>query len=208
MREKIAIIDYGLGNMHSIHKALEYLGVQTVFDVDGTSILSAERVILPGVGAFSVGVKNLRSCNQFKAIRDFALSERPFLGICLGCQMLLPSSEEFGGSEGLGLIPGKVVKIPKTKEPIPHTGWKALRLKHSLSDTNFPFPSITEGVCTYFAHSYHVRPETDDYIRATCEYGDSEVAAIICKGNIFGFQFHPEKSGEIGLEMLRDFLYL
>ena len=208
MMEKLTIVDYGLGNLHSIQKAIEYVGTKTVFDRDGTSIADSDKLVLPGVGAFAEGMKRLESCQQLKPIKKFAASGRPLLGICLGCQMLLSSSDEFGNADGLGLIPGKVIKIPNTEEAIPHIGWKTLRLRPSLVCENFPFSSITEGVWTYFIHSYHAMPEEDKHICATCEYGESEVTAIISKKNIYGFQFHPEKSGEAGLEMLRDFIKL
>ncbi len=208
MTEKLTIVDYGLGNLHSIQKALEFVGAKTVFDKDGTAILDSEKVLLPGVGAFAEGMKRLKSRQQLKPIIKYAASGKPLLGICLGCQMLLSSSDEFGDADGLGLISGKVIKIPKTEEAIPHIGWKTLKLRSSLFCENFPFASITEGVWTYFIHSYHAMPEEDKHICATCEYGESEVTAIISKKNVFGFQFHPEKSGEAGLEMLRDFIKL
>jgi len=208
MTEKLTIVDYGLGNLHSIQKAIEYVGAKTVFDRDGTAIVDSEKVLLPGVGAFAEGMKRIKSRQQLKPIIKFAASGRPLLGICLGCQMLLSSSDEFDGADGLGLIPGKAIKISETKEPIPHVGWEALKLRPSLSCANIPFPSITEGMWTYFIHSYHAMPEEEEYICATCEYGESEVTAIISKKNIYGFQFHPEKSGEAGLEMIRDFIKL
>lgn len=203
----IAIIDYGMGNLRSVSKALELLGYEVEVTRDANRISTADRVILPGVGAFGAAMENLRKFDLIDVIKDSAASGKPFLGICLGMQLLLEESEEQGAYQGLGIIPGKVLKFfqktdinPDTAAlKIPHMGWNSIQLKQ-------PSPllkDIPNDSMVYFVHSYYVAPESD-VIAATTKHG-IDYCSIIWKDNIYATQFHPEKSGNLGLKMLKNF---
>ncbi len=207
MNSKVTIIDYGLGNLHSLWKAFNYLGIKTNVDVDGTTIKNSDRIVIPGVGAFGEGMKGLKKRNQIEPILEFALSEKPILGICLGSQLLLSESSEFGYSKGLDLIPGKVTRLSDESNLVPHVGWNKIIInKKSPSINNNLVRSINENTWAYFVHSYQCRPLEDNHVIAYCNYGDSVVTASVCKQNIIGFQFHPEKSSYDGLKMLNQFI--
>lgn len=207
MRVRVGVVDYGRGNLHSIIKALKFIDADTIVALNAHAIQDVHLLILPGVGAFSEGMRGLRERGQDEALSRFVESGRIILGICLGCQMLLSNSEEFGFNRGLNLIQGVVVKIPFSQDPVPLVGWKQLR-QVCHDHQRLPFPSINESVYAYFVHSYYCRPVDEKAVLATVIHGNNYLPAIVGKENVFGFQFHPEKSGAVGLDMLRDLLKL
>lgn len=207
MAVHVGVIDYGRGNLQSIVKALEHVGAFTSVLTTAGVMRESNLLVLPGVGAFREGMKGLRERGLDEGIYRFVESGRAVLGICLGCQMLMTKSEEFGCDDGLALIKGDVVRIPESAEPIPNVGWKRL-LKVSSNQSRLPFPSIREGEWAYFVHSFHCVPDDPGMVLSHVRHGGNDITAIIGKDNLFGFQFHPEKSGKGGLEMLRDFLGL
>ena len=200
----IAVIDYGVGNLFSLCRSLEAIGQQPVVTGDPALLRQADRLFLPGVGAFQDAIAKLRQTGLDQVIKEEAAKGKPILGICLGMQLLFEESLEFGQWEGLGLIPGKVVPmegvIPADYK-IPHIGWNALHFpkkdRHPLLGT------VQEGDCVYFVHSFYAT-DCDDAVIATAEYG-AELTAAVAKGNVMGCQFHPEKSGDVGLNILRTF---
>ena len=194
------IIDYGAGNIKSVEKALLSLGQEVVITDDADTILNAERIILPGVGAFGNAMAQLEKTGLDEVIREAVRRKIPFLGICLGLQLLFEKSDEALGVKGLGVLKGEVKKIPAKKGlKIPHMGWNSLHFAHNGK----LFQGIEEGAYVYFVHSYYV--ETDSqYITTTADYG-VKVPGIVEKGNVYGMQFHPEKSGSVGLNLLRTF---
>ncbi|MBQ3125131.1 MAG: imidazole glycerol phosphate synthase subunit HisH [Clostridia bacterium] len=197
----IAIIDYGAGNLHSVKNALDFLGAESVITSDKETILNADHVILPGVGSFGDAMDCIRKSGLFETVRQAADGSRPFLGVCLGLHLLFDESEESPDVAGLGVFSGKVVKIPDCGLKIPHMGWnnlKSAKASRILPDT---------GEFMYFVHSYYIEPEDKDIISSYTTYGE-ELAVSIEKGNIFAVQFHPEKSGEAGLAILKKFISL
>lgn len=205
----IAIVDYGSGNVHSVRRAFEHCGVEPVLTAEVAAIESAEKLVLPGVGAFGDGMRGLRERGLIKPILKFVKSGRPFLGICLGMQMLATTSEEFGIHEGLGIIPGRVVRIPPLDlegkaHKIPHIGWAELLPATDWSDTMFD--DTPEHSSVYLVHSFRFEPENDKDRLADCFYGGHRIAAAVRSANVTGCQFHPEKSGETGLRMIAAFL--
>ena len=201
----IAIVDYGVGNLFSLKSSLAAIGAEVVVTRDANLLRSARKLILPGVGAFEDAARKLRECGLDTVIKEEAAQGKPILGICLGMQLLFEKSYEFGEHQGLGLIPGSVVPmagfIPDQLK-IPHIGWNALRMKKSSP----LFRYISEGDCVYFVHSYFAA-HCDNYVIADTEYGQWLTAAVQNK-NVFGCQFHPEKSGSVGLNILRAFAEL
>ena len=201
----IAIVDYGVGNLFSLKSSLAAIGAEVVVTKDAALLRSAHKLILPGVGAFEDAARKLRECGLDTVIKEEAARGKPILGICLGMQLLFEKSCEFGEHRGLGLIPGSVVPmagfIPDQLK-IPHIGWNALRMKKSSPLFRF----ISEGDCVYFVHSYFAA-HCDDYVIAETEYGQWLTAAVQ-NSNVFGCQFHPEKSGSVGLNILRAFAEL
>lgn len=196
----IAIIDYGMGNLHSVSKAVERLGYEAVVTGDAEQILAAEGAILPGVGAFGDAMEQLRESGLNDVVLRYAESGKPLLGICLGMQLLFASSEEHGNHEGLGLLPGSVVRF-RGDYKVPHMGWNKLSYKQSASPI---FEGIEEGH-VYFVHSYHAKPERESDLLAVTDYYQP-VTAIVGRDNVYGMQFHPEKSGDIGMQLLKNFL--
>lgn len=198
----IAIIDYGVGNLFSLSSSLKAVGADTVITGDPDKIKRADKLILPGVGAFGDAIGKLKAEGLDKIIKNEAENGKPLLGICLGMQLLFDKSYEFGEYEGLGLIKGNVVpmegRIPQ-KLKIPHIGWNALKIKKKIP----AFSEIKDGDCVYFVHSFFA-DDCEESVAATTEYG-IEITAAAANGNIVGCQFHPEKSGEIGLSILRAF---
>ena len=199
----LAIIDYGVGNLFSLQCSLNKIGVENVVTSDVEVIKNADRIILPGVGAFGDAVKKLRESGMFEVVIDKAKKGKPLMGICLGMQMLFEKSYEYGEYEGLGLIKGEIVslkgRIPEELD-IPHMGWNALKLHNGKNEL---FKYINEGDCVYFVHSYF-GVECDEALIASAEYG-IDVTAAVAKNNVYGCQFHPEKSGDVGLKILKAF---
>lgn len=195
----VAIIDYGMGNLRSVQKGLEYVDEHAFISSDPQEILSATHVVLPGVGAFSDAMDNIRNAGLVETIKEIVERKTPFLGICLGMQLLFDLSYEGGKKEGLGIIPGEIVKISeKPGLKIPHMGWNTLKYKDCKL-----FSGIGSSPHVYFVHSYHISSD-DKYVIATTDYGsEMQVAANI--DNVWGVQFHPEKSGMVGLKILRNF---
>ena len=198
----VAVIDYDAGNIKSVERALLSLGEKAVVTRDTETILYADKVILPGVGAFGDAMEKLHTYGLVEVIRRCVNQGTPFLGICLGLQLLFESSEESPGVEGLHILDGKILRIPS--EPglkVPHIGWNNL---------NFPnagrlFEGMEEGAYVYFVHSYYLQAKEKDIITATADYG-VEIHASVEKGNVFACQFHPEKSSDVGLRILKNFL--
>lgn len=195
----IAIIDYGMGNLHSVSKAVERLGYEAVVTADEQTILAADGAILPGVGAFGDAMRNLRECGLEGIAAKYAATGKPLLGICLGMQLLFSRSEEHGEHEGLNVLPGSVVRF-RGDYKIPHMGWNRLRFNGDL-----PLLAGLEEGYVYFVHSYHVKPEQPSDLLSTTDYY-GPVTAIVGRGNVYGMQFHPEKSGELGMRLLGNFL--
>lgn len=195
------IIDYGMGNLRSVEKAVEAAGGRPAVTGDPESIRSAERLILPGVGAFGEAMENLRRTGLDSAILDAARAGKPLLGLCLGLQLLFTHSEEFGSHEGLDLIPGNVRKLDCPGLRVPHVGWNQI-------EGDRPDPLLTdirEGSYFYFVHSYYVEPDDPRDVLRRTSYG-LRFCSIARRGNIYGVQFHPEKSQEAGKRLLRNFL--
>lgn len=206
---KVSIVDYGAGNLLSIRRAFEHCGAQVAFVSTSEAIEKAERLVLPGVGAFAHAKCQLAKRGLDTAIVDWSSKNRPLLGICLGMQLLVDCSEEFGNHNGLGLIPGRVVEIRKLDQSqrIPHIGWSALEGSgHEQSWFGTPLANTSEGASVYFVHSFVAFTDDNAHILATTDYNGISITAAIRKSNVFGFQFHPEKSGPVGLEMIRTFL--
>ena len=204
----IAIIDYGVGNLFSLRSSFEYIGADIIFTGDPDIIRFSEKIVLPGVGAFADAAEKLRLSGLDRVICEEAESRKPVLGICLGMQLLLEKSYEYGEHEGLGLIKGSVKPIANAIPngyKIPHIGWNALHFPSGRPKSPL-FKNINEGDHVYFVHSYFA-DASEDMILATTEYG-AELTAAVGNGNIYGCQFHPEKSGNVGLNILRAFCEL
>ena len=199
----IAIMDYGVGNLLSLRCSLEKIGAEVVVTKDPEVLRRAEKLILPGVGAFEDAANKLRSSGLDQVVKEEVSRGKPLLGICLGMQMLFEKSYEYGEHEGLGLLKGKVVSMEGTIPPnlqIPHIGWNALHFQKPDCPL---LANIKEHDCVYFVHSYHA-VDCGDSLAATAEYGP-ELTAMVAKDNVFGCQFHPEKSGRVGLNILKAF---
>lgn len=209
---EVTVIDYGVGNLLSVSRALEHCGARVTITSDAAVILTSSRVVLPGVGAFADGMAALQAQSLDAVVRQVAATGTPLLGICLGMQMLLNESEEFGVTPGLGLIPGRVVKIPAMTtmgEPhkIPHIGWNELILPAQRDSWHGGLLADVElGEAVYFVHSFMAEPALPEHRLADCRYGGIPIAAAIKRDNVMGCQFHPEKSGEVGLRLLKSFL--
>jgi glutamine amidotransferase len=197
----IAIIDYGMGNLHSVSKAVERLGYSAAVTSDEQEILSAEGAILPGVGAFGDAMDHLSRTGLQDVVLRYAASGKPLLGICLGMQLLFTGSEEHGNHLGLNLLPGHVVRFDGDYK-IPHMGWN--RLTFNKSSDHAILNNLEEGY-VYFVHSFHVKAEQSSDVLAKTDYFQP-VTAIVGRGNIYGMQFHPEKSGALGMQLLENFL--
>ena len=200
----IAIIDYDAGNIKSVEKALISLGQEVCVTRDADEILQADKVILPGVGAFGDAMEKLHRYGLVDVIRKVAEKKTPFLGICLGLQLLFERSDEASGVEGLGILKGEVLKIPAAEGlKIPHMGWNSLQLKHNGK----LFQNLGEETYVYFVHSYYLKAEDPSIVKATTEYGVS-IDASVEQENVFACQFHPEKSSDAGLQILKNFIEL
>ncbi len=202
----VAIVDYGVGNLFSLRSSLSAIGAEVIVTSDIDELKNSDQIILPGVGAFEDAAKKLRDTGLDKVIKDLTSNGKPLMGICLGMQMLFDKSYEYGEHEGLGLIKGEICPIKydvSSDLKIPHIGWNALKFKTNDSPI---FKYINDGDCVYFVHSYYAK-NCDNSVIATTEYG-AELTAAVAKNNVFGCQFHPEKSGKIGLNILKAFVEL
>ncbi|MCH5253526.1 MAG: imidazole glycerol phosphate synthase subunit HisH [Lachnospiraceae bacterium] len=198
----VAIIDYDAGNIKSVEKAVFSLGQNAVVTREADTILAADHVILPGVGAFGDAMERLRRYTLIEVIKEVVDHRTPFLGICLGLQLLFESSEESAGVKGLGILPGKIVRIPEQNDlKIPHIGWNSLHFPNQ----GRLFRDIPEGAYVYFVHSYYLQAREPEIVTASTEYGVN-IHAAVEKDNVFACQFHPEKSSEVGMTILKNFL--
>lgn len=211
-KPEVTLIDYGVGNLLSVQRGLEHCGANVLVTSDPEVVIASTRVVLPGVGAFGNAMQALEERSLVPAVRELAKRGTPLLGICLGMQLLLDESEEFGLTSGLGLIPGRVVAIPTTTmagdvQKIPHIGWNGLVPAEGHTDWHSSvLKDVAPGEATYFVHSFMSVPADPTYRLADCLYGGYRVAAVIAKDQITACQFHPEKSGEVGLKILRRFV--
>lgn len=197
----ITIVDYGIGNLHSVRKAVEVVGGAPMVTSDPADLLKADKLILPGVGAFKDGMDGLASSGFIPAIESFVASGRPLLGICLGMQLLFEQGQESGWRAGLGILPGQVLALEPAGLKVPHIGWNQLDVQKAI-----PLLSqIGDHRYVYFNHSYYCQPADPEHILATTEYG-ADFASLVGSGQVFGFQFHPEKSQRVGLQLLRNFV--
>ena len=202
----IAIIDYGMGNLRSVQKGFEKIGAEAIVTADPQVVLQADKVVLPGVGAFRDCMRNLEQAGFVEPILRVIAEGRPFLGICVGMQLLFTDSVEFGLYRGLNVIPGHVLRFPDDMRvadealKVPQMGWNQLRFKRRPP----AFEGIADGSNVYFVHSYYVQPDNDDVIATTTDYG-IEFCSSVWKDNIVATQFHPEKSQDVGLRILKNF---
>ena len=201
----ITIINYGAGNLFSVEKAFSALGADVRVSSTASDILSADKIVLPGVGAFGDCMEQLNASGLIPAIREGVTRGIPLLGICVGLQILFEGSEESSGVEGLGLLQGRVSRIAAPHEKIPHMGWNALNIAENHREKGL-FAGIPQDSYAYFVHSYHALPKDRAIISSTCFYGE-EITASISAGNIMATQFHPEKSGDIGLKIIHNFVH-
>lgn len=206
---KIAIVDYGIGNVKSMINAFDSLKTEVVLTSDPKNIMNSSALVLPGVGAFASGMNNLRKYDLIDTIHEFVNTGKPFLGVCLGMQMLLEESEEFGSTKGLGLIKGKVVKLKTDKannERLPHVSWNEIKEPNPGRWKNTILENTTELTDVYFVHSYAAVPQESKDVLAIANYSNHDFCAAVSKNNVFGTQFHPEKSGVSGLNILKKFI--
>ena len=200
----IGIIDYDAGNIRSVEKALQHLGEETILTHDFREIQKADKVILPGVGAFGDAMEHLKHYELDRAIKEVIAMDKPFLGICLGLQLLFESSDETPGVEGLGILKGNILRIPEEEGlKIPHIGWNSLEFPRE----GRLFQDLPADPYVYFVHSYYLQAQEPQIVTATCEYG-VHIHASVEKNQVFACQFHPEKSGEVGLKILKNFATL
>ena len=198
----IAIIDYDAGNIRSVEKALQFLGEEVIVTRNREEILQADKVILPGVGAFGDAMAKIRSYGLEEVIHEVVDKKTPFLGICLGLQLLFETSDESEGVKGLGILPGKIVRIPDAPGlKIPHIGWNSLK----FPSEGTLFQGLPEDSYVYFVHSYYLQAEDESIVKATTEYGVT-IHASVEKDNVYACQFHPEKSSGVGMQILKNFI--
>lgn len=200
----IAVIDYGVGNLFSVEKALAVLGADVRVTSEEDVIRQADKIVLPGVGAFGDCMKNLEESGLIPVLMESVTAGKPLLGICVGLQILFDGSEESPGVRGLGLIPGMVKKIQAPGLKVPHIGWNSLAIREPRQQLDL-FAGLAEKPYVYFVHSYHAVPEDPSVITSVTEYGE-QLTASVAKGNIQATQFHPEKSGDVGLHILKNFI--
>lgn len=200
----IAVIDYDAGNMKSVEKAVEALGEKAVVTREASVILQADKVILPGVGAFGDAMNRLNEYGLTDTINEVVQRDKPFLGICLGLQLMFESSEESPEVKGLGLLPGQILKIPDCEGlKIPHMGWNSLDIREGSR----LFKDISDNSYVYFVHSYYLKADNEEDVAASTEYS-THIHAAVEHGNVFACQFHPEKSGRVGMRILKNFIEL
>lgn len=199
----IAIIDYGAGNLQSVKKALDYLGEPNLITAKSSEIEAADALILPGVGSFGDAMQSLTDSGLLETVRAAALSDTPFLGICLGLQLLFPESEESKGVKGLGVLPGKIIKFPGDRGlKIPQIGWNSINIREGCK----LYAGVPQNAYVYFVHSYYLQAADPEVVAATAEYGVTFHASVADEAHrLYATQFHPEKSGAVGLRILRNF---
>ncbi len=199
----IGIIDYGAGNLQSVYKAVKHIGAECKIVADTDELLKCDGAILPGVGSFADAMDCMEKSHLVEAVKEYALGDKPFLGICLGLQLLFPESEESPGAKGLALLEGSIRKIPNNsgKLKIPHMGWNSLNIKKS----DGIFKGVPDGSYVYFVHSYYLTAKDSSIVSAETEYG-TKIDTAVERGNLIATQFHPEKSGSVGLKMLKNFV--
>lgn len=195
MKKKIIIVDYGVGNLFSLKKAVEFCGITPIISEDAQDFATADALVLPGVGSYEAGMRGLEARGLILGVKHFASSGKPMLGICLGAQLLLSKGYEFGERDGLDIISGKVVPFPKITEKVPHIGWNKVEEGKRSFDA-------------YFLHSYILQPSNLEEVFGVTEYGGLRFCSEVKKGNVFGVQFHPEKSGKAGLKLIDRFASL
>ena len=205
-KKKVVIIDYKLSNLFSVSHACDHVGINAVVSSDPKDIEGADAIILPGVGAFHTAVENLESLEMIRPIKDFIAGGKPFMGICLGLQLLFTESEEFGNHKGLDIIKGKILKFPRVDEAgenykVPQIGWNKIKPLANASFSATPLDGIPEGSYMYFVHSFYAEPESTKNILTLTDYSKLNYCSGILKNNIFALQFHPEKSGVLGLKI-------
>ena len=201
----IAIIDYDAGNLRSVEKALLSIGEETIVTRNRDEILAADKVVLPGVGAFGDAMRKLHEYKLVDTIHEAVDSGKPFLGICLGLQLLFRRSDESDGVEGLSILPGEILRIPDAPGiKIPHIGWNSL----SVSKGAKLFEGLGDNPYVYFVHSYYLRADDESIVAATAEYGGTLIHASVQRDNVYACQFHPEKSGSVGMQILKNFAAL
>lgn len=210
MSKKIAIIDYSLGNLFSVQQAFAFCGATTFVTNEASEIASADAIVLPGVGAFNAAMNYLQEHKLDLAIKDAVNSDKPFLGICLGMQLLFNSSEEFGATKGLGIIDGEIKKFMPLdlteKLHVPQVGWNTLKPQEGRSWKGTPLETVEENSFMYFVHSYYAVPAREENILSKTTYGGLEYCSAVIKNNAVATQFHPEKSGESGLSIYKNWL--
>lgn len=211
--KKVVIIDYGHGNLYSINQACKHLGYNPIISSSEEDIINADSLILPGVGAFKVAMDELNNKNLIQPIKEFVKKGNYLMGVCLGMQLLFDSSEEFGKNEGLGLVEGEIKKFPSTydnkKIRIPQIGWNNIFEEHNINKwENSPLKEITKNDYLYFIHSYYATTKNSKFVLSYSDYEGIKYCSSVQKENVFGFQFHPEKSGEKGLTIYKNFLKL
>jgi imidazole glycerol-phosphate synthase subunit HisH len=211
---KVVVVDYGIGNLFSVKRSLEYVGANVILSNQSDEILNADRLVLPGVGAFGDGMAGIKKQSLATIIQKFALSDKPLLGICLGMQMLATKSFEFGENSGLDIIPGEIIPIPNKNQmgiphKIPHIGWANLsRLDSNSGWQDTILKNLSNSASCYHIHSFMFVPQIREHAIAVYDYNGISIASVVRKGNVYGCQFHPEKSGEVGLNVLKSFIEL
>lgn len=208
--KKITIIDYGVGNLLSVVRAFEYHGIDILLTSTPNDIKQSDYLVLPGVGAFSDGMHGLQERDLIDPIKEYCKKQRPFMGICLGMQMMFSLSEEFGYTKGLDIVAGKVIPVPTSgtdgvPHKIPHVGWNEIVSSQEVSWEKTVLANIPQNSCFYFVHSFMAEPEDKRGRLADCFYDGQSISAVIQKDNLFGCQFHPEKSGVLGLQIIKNF---
>jgi glutamine amidotransferase len=215
-KDGIAIIDYKMGNLYSVKNAFDFLGIPSWITSDPEELLRAKAIVLPGVGAFAVAMKHLEDLKLAAAIKTVANEGRPLLGICLGMQLLFSESDEFGTHQGLDVIAGKVLHLSKanlqnssadnnSNTKVPNVGWRSIAPGGSFDWSSTLLQHVTPGQYMYFTHSHFALPDNDEVVLAKTSYGDTSYCSAVSSGNIIGTQFHPEKSGKLGLAILKNF---